>query len=261
MSLLPRHHVDFHSKEYWDDFFRQRGDEAFEWYGTCLEMQSLLQRYMPMRFVSQMTPQTITQTNGAIDSPAIRSPANSATQASLSSGYGSIAQCSDRILIIGCGNSNFSSDLYDMGYTNITNLDFSELVIEDMRRKNSYRVHMRWDIGDMTKMDLYQDKSYDIVIDKGALDALMSANTDEIQWKVQSMFREIERVLSDTGKYICITLAENFIFDAILEYFSKSLRWCVTIEMVDSSRPSPFKTFFLLISKVKNPTSPLAGNC
>ena len=30
MSLLPKHHDEFKSKEYWDHFFTTRG-EAFEW--------------------------------------------------------------------------------------------------------------------------------------------------------------------------------------------------------------------------------------
>jgi hypothetical protein len=45
----------------------------------------------------------------------------------------------DRMLIIGCGNSEISADLFDNKYTNITNLDFSPLVIEEMIEKNRYR--------------------------------------------------------------------------------------------------------------------------
>ena len=33
------------------------------------------------------------------------------------------------ILVIGCGNSKFSEDLYEDGFKNITNVDFSENVI------------------------------------------------------------------------------------------------------------------------------------
>lgn len=45
----------------------------------------------------------------------------------------------DRMLIIGCGNSEISADLFDNGYTQITNIDFSPLVIEEMIAKNRYR--------------------------------------------------------------------------------------------------------------------------
>ena len=30
-QLLPRGHEEFRTKGYWDDFFRKRGDKAFEW--------------------------------------------------------------------------------------------------------------------------------------------------------------------------------------------------------------------------------------
>jgi len=31
MNLLPKTHVDFSQKEYWNDFFKKRGRKAFEW--------------------------------------------------------------------------------------------------------------------------------------------------------------------------------------------------------------------------------------
>ena len=34
-----------------------------------------------------------------------------------------------KILVVGCGNAEFSADLYDNGYKNITNVDFSKVVI------------------------------------------------------------------------------------------------------------------------------------
>lgn len=41
----------------------------------------------------------------------------------------------DRILVVGCGNSKFSYDLYQAGFTHICNIDYSETVIEAMKRK------------------------------------------------------------------------------------------------------------------------------
>ena len=55
------------------------------------------------------------------------------------------------------------------------------------------------------------------------MDALLSENTEEARAQALNMFREIERVLSSSntseGKYIIITLAENYIFSNILHYF------------------------------------------
>ena len=35
-----------------------------------------------------------------------------------------------KILIVGCGNANFSEDLYDAGFKNIWNIDISKVVID-----------------------------------------------------------------------------------------------------------------------------------
>jgi hypothetical protein len=88
MSLLPAHHDQFRSKDYWDRFFQERGGEQFEWYGAYRDVEGHVKRSINK---------------------------------------------SDRILVIGCGNSEFSSELYDGGFRAIRNLDFSPLVIEGLR--------------------------------------------------------------------------------------------------------------------------------
>lgn len=71
------------------------------------------------------------------------------------------------VLIVGCGNSNFSSDLYDCGYHYITNIDYSHVVIEKMKVKNMNRAEMKWIQMDMKDMSLFHDNSFDVIIDKG----------------------------------------------------------------------------------------------
>jgi hypothetical protein len=122
MSLLPSHHDEFRSKDYWDRFFLERGGEKFEWYGTYNEIEANVKRSM---------------------------------------------KYTDKLLIVGCGNSEISADLYDNGYKSIVNLDFSPLVIQEMINKNTKRSSMKWDVGDMTSMPEYRDDEYDIVFDKG----------------------------------------------------------------------------------------------
>ena len=42
-------------------------------------------------------------------------------------------QPTDRVLVVGAGNSDFSSDLYDTGVRKVTNIDYVESVVEAMR--------------------------------------------------------------------------------------------------------------------------------
>jgi len=43
----------------------------------------------------------------------------------------------DQILVAGCGNSELSADLYDIGCRNIVNVDISSTVIRQMSTKNA----------------------------------------------------------------------------------------------------------------------------
>ena len=57
----------------------------------------------------------------------------------------------DNLLVIGCGNSDLSTELYDVGYHNIINIDISATVIKQMVLKNSSRINMQF-----LQMDILQ---------------------------------------------------------------------------------------------------------
>ncbi len=220
-SILPDDHAQFTSKDYWDKFFIQRGQFAFEWYGDFREVYPSLSRFLSKN---------------------------------------------DRILIIGCGNSNFSSDLYDKGYHQITNLDFSELVIQEMQTKNSSRHEMKWVVGDMTALELiFSPASFDVVVDKGALDALMSIDSLDLRSKALQMFDEISAVLTSNGKYFLISLGEDYILQTVSSYFMRSSvdgdvsnddehSWEVRISQIITSKPSPFVPLLFTLAKSVSPT-------
>lgn len=55
----------------------------------------------------------------------------------------------DLLLMIGCGNSTLSEKMYDNGMKNITNIDISNVVIQQMTAKNLNRKEMKF-----LKMDM-----------------------------------------------------------------------------------------------------------
>lgn len=58
----------------------------------------------------------------------------------------------DKVLMVGCGNSQLSADLYDVGYHSIVNVDISDTVIRQMTDKNKeQRPDMKF-----LKMDVLQ---------------------------------------------------------------------------------------------------------
>ena len=78
----------------------------------------------------------------------------------------------DKILVLGCGNANFSEDLYDAGYKFQWNIDISKVVIDQMRFRNRKRKRMVYEVMDCCDLK-YPDNFFDIIIDKSTIDAIL----------------------------------------------------------------------------------------
>ncbi|XP_050490321.1 eEF1A lysine and N-terminal methyltransferase homolog [Bombus huntii] len=125
----------------------------------------------------------------------------------------------DNILIVGCGNSTVSMCLYDAGYRNITNIDISHIVIKQMRDINAtMRPQLVYEHMDATQM-AYADNTFSVVLDKGTLDALMPDTKEGTVSNVNKYFKEITRILRNGGRYICISLLQEYILRQLLSYF------------------------------------------
>jgi len=107
------------------------------------------------------------------------------------------------ILDVGCGPSTFMSDAYDDGFHDITCADVEHNVVEMMRQKNALvRPGIKYMQSDACNMLGIDDRSYDIIVDKGTMDALICAG----KRTVSRCSAEIHRVLKDAGLYLCISL-------------------------------------------------------
>jgi ubiquinone/menaquinone biosynthesis C-methylase UbiE len=124
----------------------------------------------------------------------------------------------DRILMIGCGNSKLSESMYDVGLKNIVNIDLSEVVINQMNLKNRHRTGMQFLKMDMLNME-FLNASFDVVVDKGTLDALMSDYSEKVVDDCDRLFNELDRVIKVGGRYMCVSLAQDHILDKIITSF------------------------------------------
>ena len=110
-----------------------------------------------------------------------------------------------KILNIGCGNSQMTEEMYDEGYTDITNIDISAFCIEQMKAINlESRPLMKWLTMDCTKMDEFSDNSFDIIIDKSTIDALLCDHDTPFVTVAKSLY-EMQRVLKPSGYLITIS--------------------------------------------------------
>lgn len=78
--------------------------------------------------------------------------------------------------MVGCGNSKLSHQMHEQGYTDMVNIDISPSVINQMQKQFPNLV---WQVMDATKMS-YPDHHFDLIIDKGTLDALISGKDYDI---------------------------------------------------------------------------------
>ncbi|KAE9450713.1 hypothetical protein C3L33_17386, partial [Rhododendron williamsianum] len=190
---------DFTSKENWDKFFTIRGsDDSFEWYAEWPQLREALLTHLTLSQSPPLTPQ---------------------------------------ILVPGCGNSRLSEHLYDSGFTDITNIDFSKVVISDMLRRN-------------VRCAPFADETFDVVLDKGGLDALMEP---ELGPKLGNQYlSEVKRVLKSGGKFICLTLAESHVLGLLFPELRYGWKMSVhVIPQKQSDKPN-LHTFMVIAEKQKS---------
>nr|XP_057929096.1 eEF1A lysine and N-terminal methyltransferase [Doryrhamphus excisus] len=180
MSLLPRTAEEFSSADYWERFFKKRGEKSFEWYGDYNKLCGVLHKYIKIH---------------------------------------------DKVLVVGCGNSELSEQLYDVGYKHLTNIDISETVVSHMNQRNAdRRPGLTFQQVDATQT-AYEDACFQAVLDKGTLDAMAAEEEGALARK---MLTEVGRVLGVGGRYVCITLAQKGVIRLAVDHFAQ-LGWAVRL--------------------------------
>jgi len=132
-----------------------------------------------------------------------------------------------KVLELGCGNSLFMSDAYDDGIQDVTCTDIDAGVIEEMRKFNQdLRPQMKYMQSDVRKMRGIPSKSFDIVVDKSTMDALLCAG----KAMTTRASGEIHRILKDAGLYLCISFAHpDQMVEAIAWTGQASCQWQIQV--------------------------------
>ncbi|XP_014767916.1 eEF1A lysine and N-terminal methyltransferase [Octopus bimaculoides] len=127
----------------------------------------------------------------------------------------------DKVLMVGCGNSQLSADMFDAGFKRIINIDTSSVVIKQMLDKNqTHRPEMKFLKMDVTEMD-FTDGEFSVVIDKGTLDALLVNESEEVIENVDKALSQISRTMRLGARYLIITLLQEHILRKLLKFSSE----------------------------------------
>lgn len=220
----PRLSRNYADKTFWDDRYSANKDreDTDEWLVGYADIEQVLRPQL----------QTLT-----------RKPNPSASPIPELRTRRGVPNSGPQILMLGCGDSQFSADLYDAGFPHITNIDISAVCIETMRQREGLRrPKMKWEVADCTDLSQFTDNSFDVVIDKTMLDALCCSS--EAIDLVPKMLKEVRRVLADGGAYIIISFS--------LESAKASFEQAVVAEAVFTSFKPLAPTVTMIVSAVED---------
>ncbi|GAX83498.1 hypothetical protein CEUSTIGMA_g10923.t1 [Chlamydomonas eustigma] len=173
-------------------------------------------------------------------------------------------------IVLGCGLSLLPRQMaVEDGYSQMWAVDYSTVCIQRMKREEALRVEefqrrqrpaedhqqvhglqpcsVRYEEQDVTALQL-EDASFSSVIDKATLDSLMTCDEGD-QLQALAMLKEVERILSPGGNFVCIShsppddrqiLLEQCDEESVRECLSSSTA-CLTnsIPMTDAAAEIP----------------------
>lgn len=91
--------------------------------------------------------------------------------------------------------------MYNDGFTHITNIDFSPVVIEKMATKHADLTEMSWHVMDICHLR-FEPSSFDVVLEKGTLDALMVHEKDPWNTSLDTL-EQIDTILHQVNCLNC----------------------------------------------------------
>ncbi|RUS69879.1 hypothetical protein EGW08_022356, partial [Elysia chlorotica] len=163
---------------------------------------------------------------------------------------------SNTVLVVGCGNSALSENMYDNGLQNLVNIDISDVVIRQMSdRHREKRPKMEFTRMDVTAMS-YPEGHFNAVLDKGTLDALLVSEEGQVLQNVNAMFSEVARCLRLGGRYIIISLLQDHVQKHLLQFFT-NLGWPIRVHRLqmepteENSKSISMPVFAVVLTKLK----------
>lgn len=111
-------------------------------------------------------------------------------------------------------------------------------------RSTQLRPKMTYMVMDVLQMD-FPDEHFQVVFDKGTLDALLTDGEETSLKRAERMFAEIGRVLQFGGRYLCVSLAQAHVLKAAVDYFSQE-GWMVRVHQVPGQKTDASEQEFAL---------------
>jgi SAM-dependent methyltransferase len=207
-------------KSFWDNRYRTQ-EGKYDWYLGYSQLAEAMLPYMNVK-----------------DSSATSATAGSAAAASSSAAAKPDAKTEEkrdrsslRTLIVGCGNSDLSENMFDDGFTNQVSIDYSEVVIQKMNESLKDKPAIKFEAMDCRDLR-YKDSEFDMIIDKGTLDAILCGN--DSAKNSSDMLDQCSRVLKPGGVFFIFTYGQP---QSRLSYLEKpKLGWTVSYQVLGKTK-------------------------
>lgn len=95
-----------------------------------------------------------------------------------------------------------TEDLFEDGYTSITNIDISKVVVDQMTEKHKDKSTLTWQVMNACHLD-FPDGTFDCIIDKGTMDSILCGEGSTAN--VAKMCSEAVRVLKPDGVFFMVS--------------------------------------------------------
>ena len=187
---------------YWDDYYRQSPHQHVDWYlpnhVVLHHVHSELQQQQRQHQLKlkRGTAACASKPTDAPVSPAVRPPRP-------------LSPPPLRVLQIGCGSSAITESLVSLGYSDISNIDFSSAVIHSLQRaaaspSSRLPASISFSVMDARRLQ-FPDASFDLVLDKGTLDCV-ALSGERGSRGASGLLDEACRVLTAGGAFLCFSL-------------------------------------------------------
>jgi SAM-dependent methyltransferase len=110
-----------------------------------------------------------------------------------------------KVLVVGVGRSNIIDTLYQRGFRDITAIDISPTIVNEMQKFHAKLTGVEFIVMDMREMTRLANGLFTLIIDKGGLDALFCG--EDFKTSSQRAIQEIHRVLVNNGLFVSFSHA------------------------------------------------------
>ncbi len=149
-------------------------------------------------------------------------------------------------LLMGC--QTLTAHLFNLGFTNQMNIDFSEVVIRGMEARYQY-LRAQWMVMDVRQLT-FVDHAFQLAIDKATMDSMFHGSMwdppEDVRDNIRQYLNEVSRVLEPGGIFLYITYRQPHFMRPLL---IRENTWSLDVTKLPDQNGGVFEYFAYVMKK------------